>query len=278
VTGATGFVGRHVVAALVARNHEVIAVSRDTAKAKSMAWWGAVRFVSCDVHSTELDISRALGTADILVHLAWPGLPNYRGLFHFEQNLPADYQFIKMMIDAGIKRVMVTGTCFEYGMQSGALSEDMCTQPSNPYGLAKDALRRFLGQLQEHVAFDLQWVRLFYMYGPGQNPGSLLAQLERSIENKESVFNMSGGEQLRDYLPIEEVAQRLTWLVERPACKGVINCCSGKPISVRKLVEDWIAARGDKIRPNLGHFPYPDYEPMAFWGDGTKLERWMRNG
>jgi len=278
VTGATGFVGRHVVTALAARGHKVVAVARNTEKAKSMEWWDTVRFVSCDVHDSELDLPTVLGPADALVHLAWPGLPNYRDHFHFEQNLPSDYRFLKAMVGSGVRHLLVTGTCFEYGMQCGSLSEDTPTQPTNPYGLAKDILRRFLQELQKQSPFDLQWVRLFYMYGPGQNPNSLLAQLDRAIDNKEPVFNMSGGEQLRDYLPIEEVAIRLAWLVEHRKCQGIINCSSGRPISVRRLVETRIEERGADISLNLGYYPYPDYEPMAFWGDSEKLTKYMEEG
>ena len=105
------------------------------------------------------------------------------------------------MIDQGLKQVLVTGTCFEYGMQNGCLTEEMPTLPANPYALAKDILRKSLQLLQQQSSFILQWARLFYMYGPGQNPNSLLAQLERAIDNGESVFNMSGGEQTNSISP-----------------------------------------------------------------------------
>ncbi|HOP41549.1 MAG TPA: hypothetical protein PLI53_10955, partial [Geobacteraceae bacterium] len=60
---------------------------------------------------------------------------------------------------------------------------------------------------------------------------------------------------------------------ENPAFHGIVNACSGNPVSVRRLVEERITARGSSIRLNLGYYPYPDYEPMAFWGDTRKLSR-----
>ena len=270
VTGATGFVGRHVVAELLKKCHQVTALARDEHKAKAMPWWGSVPFISADVHNVH-DVSK-LGTFDALVHLAWPGLPKYREIFHIEKNLLADYTFIKSMVQSGTTQVLVTGTCFEYGQQYGPLAEDGPTLPSTPYGLAKDSLRKFLQTLQIEIPFVLQWVRLFYMYGAGQNPVSLMAQLDQAIKNGEHVFNMSGGEQLRDYLPIEIVAHRLVALVEHPGCNGVMNCCKGKPTSIRNLVEQRIAEQRSEIAINLGHFPYPDYEPMAFWGLRGKLD------
>jgi dTDP-6-deoxy-L-talose 4-dehydrogenase (NAD+) len=272
VTGATGFVGHHLVQQLLDRDHEIVAVSRDAGKAASMPWFHRVTYVSFDIFNKEADPVKFLGIPDMVIHLAWPGLPNYKNLFHFEDNLPASYCFIKKMVTAGTARVMVAGTCFEYGMQEGRLSEDLPAMPSNPYGLAKDTLRKFLQLLQDRYLFNLQWIRLFYMYGPGQNPTSLLAQLDTAIDNNDPTFNMSGGEQLRDYLHVEEAARRIALLVDHPECSGIINCCSGKPISVRCLVEQRIKERGATISLNLGHYPYPDYEPMAFWGDSGKLD------
>jgi dTDP-6-deoxy-L-talose 4-dehydrogenase (NAD+) len=61
-------------------------------------------------------------------------------------------------------------------------------------------------------------------------------------------------------------------LALKRADSGVVNLCSGQPISVRKLVEGWIKDNDWSIELNLGHYPYPDYEPMAFWGDRRKLD------
>ena len=110
------------------------------------------------------------------------------------------------------------------------------------------------------------------MYGPGQNPNSILSQLDIAIESGKTVFNMSGGEQLRDYLPIEKVAKILVSIVNRRQKHGIIHCCSGEPISIRRLVEEHLQKRNASIKLNLGYYPYPDYEPMAFWGDNNNLK------
>ncbi|MBF0232153.1 MAG: NAD(P)-dependent oxidoreductase [Desulfamplus sp.] len=267
VTGATGFIGQHVVELLIKRGHAVIATSRSIGKAHSMPWFDYVKFIPCDLHDPELKISTIFGTPDVVIHLAWSDLPNYKSLSHFEVNLPAAYRFLKNIIIAGTKQLLVSGTCFEYGTQNGSLAEKMPTLPANPYGVAKDTLRKFLESLKTEHPFTLQWVRLFYMYGSGQHRKSLMAQLDRAIDNGDTTFKMSGGEQLRDYLPIKDVAKRICFLVENPSVNGIINCCSGKPVSVRSLVEQHIQKRGAEIKLSLGYYPYPDYEPMAFWGE-----------
>jgi nucleoside-diphosphate-sugar epimerase len=276
VTGATGFIGRHLVSALLTRGHVVTAVARCEGAARNMPWIAQVQFLAADVQTplSFLQI-KAFAAHDALIHLAWPGLPNYKAKFHIEQNLPANIRFIGDLVDAGLPRVMVTGTCFEYGMQSGCLIETMETQPTNAYALAKDGLRKQLQDLQHSKPFELLWTRLFYMHGTGQNPNSLLAQLDHAIAAGEPEFRMSGGEQLRDYLPVSDVAERLALLLDCPIAQGVFNICSGKPMSVRSLVEQHIERRGSHIRPVLGYYPYPDYEPMAFWGSNQKFEDWI---
>lgn len=113
VTGAAGFVGRHVVTTLLSRGHQVTAVDRDEDRARGMPWFDQCRFVACDIHQPMERPGEVFGKADAVIHLAWPGLPNYKSLFHYEVSLPADYQFLKSLIRDGYSRVLVTGTCLE---------------------------------------------------------------------------------------------------------------------------------------------------------------------
>lgn len=269
VTGASGFVGRHVVAALLARGHAITAVARNAGKARALPWFGEVRFVQCDVHRDHERLWTLSPRPEVLVHLAWPGLPNYRDAFHLEENLPAELRLLRGAVAAGVPRLVIAGTCLEYGLQEGALAVTSDTRPVTPYGLAKDTVRKALELLQARTPFTLQWVRLFYMYGAGQNPNSLLSQLDRAIDEGRHEFDMSPGDQLRDYLPVEEVAACFAKVVEDASIRGVINCCSGRPVSVRELVERRCAERGAKLKLNLGRYAYPDYEPREFWGVPT---------
>lgn len=271
ITGSTGFIGANLVPLLLAHRHTVTALVRNAERAADMPWANQVRFIVWDIGQDIAPVLEKIGAQDAVIHLAWAGLPNYKALFHFEQNLPAHYRFLKSLVEQGVGQVLVTGTCFEYGMQNGCLSEQMPAQPENSYALAKDTLRRFLQALQQEHNFTLQWARLFYIYGPGQSSNSLLAQLDRALNNGEKSFNMSNGEQLRDYLAVEEVARRLLLLLEHSECNGLVNVCSGEPISVRRLVERHIQKRGVSIALNFGYYPYPDYEPMAFWGDHRRI-------
>ncbi|HEY2188619.1 MAG TPA: NAD(P)-dependent oxidoreductase [Caldimonas sp.] len=271
VSGATGFIGRHVVAALESADVETTLWVRPAAQVPEA--WRRHRVARVDVHAPPERTFELLGAPDALIHLAWGGLPNYRSLHHFEHELPAHYALLKALVEQGLGTMVVAGTCFEYGMQSGPLDEAKEAQPDNAYALAKDALRRQLDALQEQRSFALTWARLFYLHGEGQAETALWPQLRRAAEAGAATFPMSGGEQLRDYLPVAHAASHLVALALKRRGHGIVNVCSGEPVSVRVLVERWIEANGWSIRPELGHFPYPAHEPMAFWGDATKLRR-----
>lgn len=275
VTGATGFIGQHVIPLLIEKRYNVVAVSRDERKAGRMPWRELVEYISCDIKNPGFIYENA-GCPDILIHLAWSGLPHYQDLFHYEENLPVSFHFIRYMIGCGVKHILVAGTCLEYGMQSGMLSENTRTDPVTAYGIAKDTLRKLLQLYQKEHPFNLQWVRLFYTYGPGQSKNSLIAQLDIAVKKGETVFNMSGGEQLRDYLPIEEVARRIVLIAGNPGFSGIINCCSGYPISIRRLVEEYVDQCKYDVQLNLNYYSYPTYEPMAFWGDAEKINSLLK--
>jgi dTDP-6-deoxy-L-talose 4-dehydrogenase (NAD+) len=266
VTGGTGFIGRPFVEHLAARGHNVIVAARH---APAYGLPDTARFVPFDMMSD--DPVAVFDGPDVLVHLAWTGLPHYQDRIHPDQNLPASLRLMETMVQSGVGHILTTGTCLEYGMQEGCLSEQLQTQPVTLYGRAKDDLRMALDDLSRQRPFVLQWARLFYLYGPHQNPNSVLAQLDRALDNGDAVFNMSGGEQERDYLPVATAALMLTILLERKMA-GVYNVCSGVPMTINALIENHLKACGRHITLNRGHYPYPDYEPMRFWGDASKIK------
>jgi len=274
VTGATGFIGNYVIAQLLQQNCSVIASSPTIEKAQVASWFSSVKYIPFNLKEFKDSINYYyyFDNPDVLIHLAWEGLPNYKAAFHVEENLPKHYSFLKNCIEHGLNDVTVTGTCFEYGMQEGCLLEEIDTKPVNAYSIAKDALRKQLEYLQHEKSFQMKWIRLFYMYGKGQSSNSLLSQLDKALANEETVFNMSGGEQQRDYLQVEKVAEYIVKIALQNNITGVINCSSGEPVRVKTFVENYLAQKHKNIQLNLGYYPYADYEPMSFWGDNKKLK------
>jgi Nucleoside-diphosphate-sugar epimerases len=268
ISGATGFIGRHVVAEMKKRSLQptlLVRPGRSVAEPNQTV-------IECDLKNPPEDLYQQLGRPDVLIHLAWGGLPQYASLHHFEEELPAHYQFLKQLIRGGLKRCLITGTCLEYGKQEGELVEERPACPIVPYAFAKDSLRRQLEFLRMTQEFHLTWARLFYTYGEGQAAASLYSQLRAAVARGDKVFDMSGGEQVRDYLPVDAVARALTELASIQTEVGIVNVCAGHGVTVRRLVEEWVQQNQWQITLNFGRLPYLDYEAMNFWGSDRKLK------
>lgn len=275
VTGASGFIGRHVVTQLERARISPTLVCRPGSPVPNS--FSRHRVVRLDIADAPADAYERLGMPGVLVHLAWGGLPNYSSNHHLDQELPAQHSFLEGLVQAGLGSLTVAGTCFEYGLQSGALQEEMPTAPVTAYGRAKDELRKALERMRHGRPFNLTWARLFYLHGEGQAAGSLVPKLEAAIARGDAAFDLSGGLQLRDYLPVHEAARYLVALALNGKDNGVVNVCSGRPVSVRELVDGVVRRHGSRIQLNFGRVPYPDYEPMAFWGDPSKLARCLES-
>ena len=269
VVGATGFLGRHVVPALLARGATVVAASRSPHRLELEH--ERLAKLRLDIDDPDGAYAR-LGAPDVLVHLAWGGLPNYRSETHLQHELPRQVAFLEACAREGLPRLVVAGTCLEYGMQSGCLHEDLATAPTTAYGEAKDRLRRHLQHSEAFAGLGLTWLRLFYLYGPGQAASSLYAQLRKAVESGAGAFAMSPGDQQRDFLPVEAAAALIAGFALRDSAAGVVNLCSGKPVTVLEMVQQRLHEWGATLRLDTGAYPYPDYEPMAFWGSTSKLD------
>ena len=104
VTGSTGFIGQHIVPELLNRGVEVIATSTNEEKAKKSPWFDQVEYLPCNYHSQKLDYIEYFGYPDVLIHLAWSGLPNYNSVHHVEINLPANCLFLKNFVESGLRK------------------------------------------------------------------------------------------------------------------------------------------------------------------------------
>jgi dTDP-6-deoxy-L-talose 4-dehydrogenase (NAD+) len=261
VTGATGFVGRHMIPYLLNKGFKVIAVGKNKDKAKQFSWFDDVQFHEIDFHKSFLELPSYNNIG--LLHLAWGALENINASFHFEVVLPKNYDFIKDLINKGVSNVLVTGTWMEYGIKNGEFSPTTPTNPMTPYAFAKVSLQKQLGFLGKEHTVNIKWARLFSIYGEGQDKRGVISQLDEAIKNGDKNFNMSSGEQIRDFMSIENVVEELVDLYARDS-SGIYNICSENPISIRSLVEKRIKDLKSNIKPNFGY--YPISQPLAFWG------------
>lgn len=212
-----------------------------------------------------------------VILLSWPGLPNYDEAFHITRNLPAVIELIEKLRAAGMKRIVVAGTCYEYGMMNGELSEELPSNPVNNYAIAKDSLRRYIDRTYRDEDLRWCWVRIFYPYGVGQNPKSLLPSLINAIKSGKKEFPMGSGRQIRDFIDVGEVAQHLLTLVVHSEASGIYNSGSGVPQSVFEIAEKTVEALGSDIQLVRGALADRSDEPLAFWAQTLKIQTLQNN-
>jgi len=269
LTGGTGFIGQHVRKLLAKSSHEVLLVVRKQSKIDELG--ANEKFVIADISEECNDWFDYLGRPDVLLHLAWGGLPNYLDSYHVDVELPLQTKFLSRVISSGLTNLVVTGTCYEYGLTSGALVESQKTNPNTPYGIAKDRLRKSLSDMRSEFEFELTWARIFYPFGDGQSEISIYSQLRAAMLNGDQQFKMGSGKQVLDFISVEKVASTLVSLTTRCAGVGLVNIGSGEPQSVHDFVNDQIRVLGAQLEPLVGALPDRNFESQAFWADASKL-------
>ena len=270
MTGATGFIGRHVRSVLVKTDHVVVLVVRNVKKVGDRA--ANEEIVVADLSQARTDWFELFGKPDAVLHLAWGGLPNYMDSYHVDVELPMQLKFVQSLIDSGLKKLVVAGTCYEYGLSSGAISESQMTNPNTPYGIAKDSLRKALFEIRSKKDFELTWARVFYPYGEGQSENSIYSQLTKAISGDEKEFAMGSGVQMLDFIQVTRVAKVLRTFVTETKGVGLINVGSGEPQSVIEFVKKLIYHFESNIVPRVGAVADRDYESLSFWSDNDLLD------
>ncbi len=273
VTGATGFIGYHVVEALLARDHTVAAlVGPDSSSTRLAPFTG--RF---DTVSGTLEDGALLQTAinrfepEACIHLAWYAEPE-KYLYEKKSlsSLTASISLFDTLIGWGCRHIIGAGTCFEYDTSFGYLREDTPVRPASLYGAAKLSCYLLGAQLASQAGIRFAWCRIFNPYGPRENPRRLIpgsiAALRQGIP-----FLASPGEQIRDYIHVTDVARAFVAVLENRA-EGIYNISTANPVSVREALETVgrIMDRLDLIQ--VGALPYRAFDPAFICGNNERLK------
>lgn len=268
ISGASGFIGKNLISKLLKKNNEITVIVRSKKKIKKQDWFNKVNVIEGDIFKKRDFFLRK--NYNVLIHLAWDNLDNFNDKKHL-QNLKKHKRFIENALKNNVKRFIFAGTCQEYGKINGKLDENIKIKPSTSYSRSKNELRKFIFTKKKDYNITVQWLRIFYLYGKYQNKDTIFGQLDEAIKKREKTFNMSSGEQIRDYLNVKELCNIFSLLLEKPKIDGVINCCSGKKLKLISLVKKYIGK--NKIKINRGYYKIPKYEQMHFWGCCKKLNQ-----
>lgn len=271
VTGAGGYIGRHVVTALCDMGADVIAVDFLTSGIDPRA--DARTF---DIFSGSANIYEELGCPDACVHMAWKDGFVHNSDAHMGL-LSSHYDFVRNMISGGLKQIAIMGTMHEIGYHEGAIDENTACNPISMYGIAKDALRKSLFQLIKGKDFCLQWLRAYYIYGDDKYSNSIFAKIVAAEEEGKETFPFTSGKNMYDFISVSLLAEQIAACVMQTEVDGIINCCTGKPMTLAEKVEGFIRDHNFAIKLNYGAFPDRPYDSPGVWGDATKINRIMHS-
>lgn len=271
VTGAGGYIGRHVVKYLLDNNIEAIANDFNDERLDKRAIINTTNIFEVD------NPYKVLGEPDVCIHLAWKDGFVHNSNAHMEY-LSDHYKFIDKMLSSGLKQIVVMGSMHEVGYYEGAIDENTPCNPLSLYGIAKDSLRRSSKMLAEKYGALWQWIRAYYIFGDDKYASSIFAKLQQAASDGKKTFPFTTGKNKYDFIHIEKLAEMISQVALQKEVTGVINCCSGKPVSLAEQVEWYIKENKLDIKLEYGVFPDRAYDSPAVWGNSEKIEKIMGRG
>jgi dTDP-6-deoxy-L-talose 4-dehydrogenase (NAD+) len=272
VTGAAGFIGAPLVRQLAASGAEVLALVRPGAKHPRLQ--GA----RARIHGQALEDGAALERwfaaerPEALVHLAWYARPSdYLVSRENLASLSTSLHVAEAALGAGCQKIVGVGTCLEYAAAERPFEEGDPVDPVSPYAAAKHAAWLVMRALAARAGAELAWARVFHLYGPRESESRLVPSVAASLRRGEPT-EVTAGEQVRDYLHVDDVAAGLACLTQ-PGAVGVFNVCSGEGRPLRELLATLGRILGREECLRFGARPYAAGESMYLAGRSDRLRQ-----
>lgn len=267
ITGANGYIGQHVVQKALDLGYHVIASDIRNTGIDERA-----QFCDTAIFSDEPDIYEKVGNPDICIHLAWQDGFSHNAPSHMD-NLSNHYKFLMRLADAGCKNISVMGTMHEVGYWEGKIDENTPCNPLSLYGVAKNALRQAMLLQAKAKGFNLYWLRAYYILGDDGRNHSIFTKLLAAAEEGKKEFPFTSGKNKYDFIDVEDLAQMIVDASVQTEYTGIINVCTGTPISLGERVENFIKEKELDISLKYGAFPDRAYDSPVVYGDDTIIKK-----
>ena len=268
VTGGSGFIGKYILKDLRKKKIKIYA-SYFKNKLKKNKY---LKPIKIDLNQIKKkDIARY--KIEKIIHLAWQNLENYHDVSHEKQILEKQKRFIELVVKNGCKNLIIAGTCYEYGLISGKISENTRCYPVCSYGSGKNSLRQYVLKLQKKFKFKLTWFRVFYIYGINPNKNTLTSILLKKNKIKTPIILNKKIE--RDYIDINYVSKIFVKILQKNRNYGIVNLSSGKKVSLKQLVKFLSQKYNIKPLVKFKNTKQRPFEPEIFYGDNSKLNKIM---
>ncbi|NBK97368.1 MAG: NAD(P)-dependent oxidoreductase [Erysipelotrichia bacterium] len=272
ITGANGYIGRHVVNAALAAGHEVYAIDFNFKNVPNEA-----KRIELNIFDHQKDIYKEMNEPDVLIHLAWRDGFIHNSEQHMK-NLSDHVTFVRNFVKHGGKNVAVMGSMHEIGYHEGAIDESTPCNPLSQYGVAKNAMRQSLLLATSELDFNLYWLRAYYIFGDDRVGSSIFAKLTLAADEGKKTFPFTTGKNKFDFISVQELGKMIVAASTQSKITGVINVSTGQPKSLADQIEWYIKDHNWDIKLEYGAFPDRPYDSPGVWGDATKIERIMADG
>ena len=266
VTGANGYIGTGVVEALLNLHQEVVATDFSCDRVDARAVLEPANIFEIEEPYTYF------GQPDAVLHLAWRNGFVHNAPTHL-QDLPYHYEFLEKLCNAGIKKIVALGTMHEIGFYEGCIKADTPCNPQSLYGVAKNALRQSLFALTEKNKTAFQWLRGYYIVGNSEYGQSIFAKITAAEKEGKASFPFTTGKNQYDFVDYDAFCSQIAEVTVNNITLGIINCCSGEPVSLANRVERFIKENNYKIKLDYGKFPDRPYDSKAVWGDAGLINK-----
>lgn len=250
VTGAAGFIGRHVCSELLQDGHEVVGVDAFTdyydpsVKRANAAWlerYDRYRGVELDLVTGAVD--ELFDGAAAIIHLA--GQPGVRLSWadgfqrYVERNITASQRVLESARRAGVPRLVLASSSSVYGNASSyPTTEDSPTRPFSPYGVTKLAMEELAGAYVENWRLPVVALRYFTVYGPAQRPDMGMHRFIAHAASGTPVPVYGDGQQVRDFTYVSDVARATIAAATADLGPGtVLNVSGGSSTTVNGVLQ-----------------------------------------
>lgn len=268
LTGGTGFIGTHFLRSPHGRSHEILALRRPGSSC-CLPLRNEPTWVSGGLDTVA---EQRLAGCDALVHLASPGVSPKKADWEelFKWNVTETLRLVDSARRAGVRRVVVAGTFAEYGRSADRfdpIPPEAPLEPTYGYAASKAAASVALNAYAIEHGVELAYLRVFSAFGDGQFEANFWPALKKAALAGND-FPMTSGEQVRDYMPVEDVASCFWTVVTRtvltPGRPLTANVGSGRAVSMRDFAEEWWARFQAAGSLQIGALPYRSNEVMKF--------------
>lgn len=231
LTGTTGFIGKHVLDKLSQNpEHKFLVLSR-----KDFIPAPNIEVINSSLEELN-SWSKQLREfqPDVCIHLAWQGIPDHSHAPSL-RNLQNSISLFLLLKEINCKKVIVSGSCFEYGTKSGILSEEDLPKPTDPFTAAKLSILIMGQDLFKNTPLKFIWARFFYVYGPGQREASLIPTIVSSIKSGK-IPEIRKPDARNDFVYVGDVAKAIKDLTEKEVDGGIYNVGTGETTSIRQII------------------------------------------